>query len=41
MTNDGFFLVIEARDPRFSEIETHDLLLETGGLHITMVHEED
>src|SRR5256884_1994460 len=40
-TNDGFFLAIEARDPRFSEMETHDLLLETGGLHITIVHEED
>src|SRR5881392_267375 len=41
VTNDGFFLAIEARDPRFSEMETHDLLLETGGLHITIVHEED
>jgi hypothetical protein len=40
-TNDGFFLAIEARDPRFSEMETHDLLLETGGMHITIVHEED
>ena len=41
VTNDGFFLAIEARDPRFSEMETHDLLVETGGLHITVVHEED
>ena len=41
VTNDGFFLAIEARDPRFSEMETHDLLVETGGLHITIVHEED
>ena len=31
VTNDGFFLAIEARDPRFSEKETHDLLDETGG----------
>jgi hypothetical protein len=41
VTNDGFFLAIEARDPRFSETETHDLLVETGGMHITIVHEED
>ena len=41
VTNDAFFLAIEARDPRFSEMETHDLLVETGGLHITIVHEED
>jgi hypothetical protein len=41
VTNDGFFLAIEARDPRFSEMETHDLLVETGGMHITVVHEED
>src|SRR5881392_3745410 len=37
----AFFLAIEARDPRFSEMETHDLLVETGGMHITVVHEED
>jgi hypothetical protein len=41
VTNDGFFLAIEARDRRFSEMETHDLLVETGGMHITIVHEED
>ena len=41
VTNDGFFLAIEARDPRFSETETHDLLVVTGGMHITIVHEED
>ena len=41
VTNDGFFLVIEARDPRFTEMETRELLDETGGQHITVMHEED
>ena len=40
VTNDGFFLVLEARDPRFSENEVHELLERTGGQHITVVHEE-
>ncbi len=40
VTNDGFFLVIEARDPRFTEIEARDLLEKTGGQHITIVHDE-
>jgi hypothetical protein len=39
-TNDGFFLVIEARDPRFSEMEARELLEKSGGQHITIVHEE-
>jgi len=39
-TNDGFFLVIEARDPRFTENETRDLLEKSGGQHITIVHDE-
>ena len=39
-TNDGFFLVIEARDPRFTEAEAEQLLTETGGQHITVVHED-
>jgi hypothetical protein len=41
VTNDGFFLAIEARESAFHEMETHDLLVETGGLHVTIVHEED
>jgi hypothetical protein len=41
VTNDGFFLAIEARDPRFSEMETQTLLAETGGQHITIIHEDD
>ena len=40
VTNDGFFLVIEARDPRFAETEVAALLERTGGENITVVHEE-
>jgi hypothetical protein len=40
VTNDGFFLVLEARDPRFSENEAVQLLEQTGGQHITAIHEE-
>src|SRR4051812_8967681 len=39
-TNDGFFLVIEARDPRFTEAEAQELLEQSGGQHITVVHED-
>lgn len=39
-TNDGFFLVIEARDPRFTEIEARELLESSGGEQITIVHED-
>ena len=39
-TNDGFFLVIEARDPRFTELEARDLLESTGGQHVTIIHED-
>jgi hypothetical protein len=40
VTNDGFFLVIEARDPRFTEMEARELLESSGGEHITIVHED-
>ncbi len=40
-TNDGFFLVIEARDPRFTELEARELLEGSGGQHITIIHDED
>jgi hypothetical protein len=40
VTNDGFFLVIEARDPRFTEVEARELLERSGGQHITIVHED-
>ena len=39
-TNDGFFLIIEARDPRFTELEARELLERSGGQHITIVHED-
>ena len=39
-TNDGFFLMIEARDPRFTETGVRDLLQQSGGQHITIVHED-
>lgn len=39
-TNDGFFLAIEARDPRFTEMEAQELLERTGGQNITIVHED-
>lgn len=38
-TDNGFFLVIEARDPKFSEARTRELLEKIGGEHITLVHE--
>jgi len=40
VTNDGFFLAIEARDPRFTEAAVRQLLEQTGGQHITIVHED-
>ena len=42
VTNDGFFLVIEARDPRFSEIETHDCFSRNAaGCTSPSMHEEN
>jgi len=38
-TDDGFFLVIEARDPKFSETSTRQFLEEIGGTHVTLVHD--
>lgn len=38
-TDNGFFLVIEARDPNYSETKTRQLLEEIGGQHVTLVHE--
>src|ERR1700747_1036822 len=40
-TNDGFFLIIEARDPRFTELEARELLEQSGGSHVTIIHEEE
>src|SRR5581483_287380 len=39
VTDDGFFLVIEARDPKFSETKTRELLEQIGGQHVTLVHD--
>ena len=40
VSNDGFFLAIESRDPRFTENGVRELLEKTGGEHITIVHED-
>jgi hypothetical protein len=36
-TDDGFFLVIEAEDPLYHDVETRKLLEEIGGTHITVI----
>ena len=41
VSNDGFFLAIEARDPRFTEVEARQLFERSGGEHITIIHEEE
>lgn len=38
-TDDGFFIAIEARDPRFSAEETKALLEEAGGTNLELVEE--
>ena len=38
-TDNGFFLVIEARDPKFSETKTRQLLEQIGGSHVTLIHD--
>jgi len=37
--DNGFFLAIEARDPKFSEEKTRTLLESIGGLHVTLIHD--
>ena len=39
VTNDGFFLVIEAADPKFSETKTRELQESIGGRHVTLIHD--
>jgi hypothetical protein len=39
MSDNGFFLVIEARDPKFSETATREMLEEIGGAHVTLIHD--
>jgi hypothetical protein len=40
-TDDGFFIAIEARDPKFNSNHTRELLAEIGGTSIELVEEED
>jgi hypothetical protein len=40
VTEDKFFIAIEASDRKFSEQETVDLLTSIGGTHITAIHGE-
>lgn len=37
VTDDGFFAVIESKDPRFSEVETRRFLEEIGGANVTRI----
>ena len=39
VTTDGFFLVIESADPKFSETRTRELLESIGGQHVTLIHD--
>jgi hypothetical protein len=39
VTDNGFFVVIEARDPKFSETKTRELLESLGGKHVTLIHD--
>lgn len=39
VTDDGFFLVVEARDPKFNETKTRELLDSIGGKHVTLIHD--
>jgi hypothetical protein len=39
VTDDGFFLVIESRDPKFNEAQTRELLESIGGKHVTLIHD--
>jgi hypothetical protein len=39
VSDNGFFLVIESRDPKFSESKTRVFLDELGGSHVTLVHD--
>jgi hypothetical protein len=39
VTDDGFFIVIEASDPKFNEAKTRELLEAAGGKHVTLIHD--
>ena len=38
-TDNGFFLIIEAGDPKFSETKTRELLESIGGKNVTLIHD--
>ena len=38
-SHDGYFLVVETTDPKYSEAETRKLLESTGSQHIEIVEE--
>jgi hypothetical protein len=40
VTSDGFFMVIEAIDPKFDDAETAKFLQELGGTDITVIRED-
>lgn len=40
VTDDGFFIAIEARDPRFQREQTREFLAEIGGKDIELVEEK-
>lgn len=41
VTNDAFFLIIEASDPRFSDTTTREFLEEIGGIEVTLLYKND
>ena len=38
-SDNGFFIAIEARDPKFSETKTRQFLESLGGRYVTLIHE--
>ncbi len=41
VSNDGFFIAIEATDPKFNEEATRAMLEGLGARHITLIHDDD
>ena len=39
-SDDGFFVVVEASDPHFSDKDTRDFLAKIGGTNVTAVYDE-
>jgi len=38
VSNDGFFLAIEATDPKFDEESTRAMLESVGAKHVTLIY---